>query len=247
MTIINLIRSLLFNIHFFLLTTMLILVMLPCLFLPFYFIQMVAKIWSFILKTGMKIWLGLEVKIDGNNFLDKTVIYAVKHQSAWETIFCTGLFNMPTIIIKRELIFLPIIGFYFLKGGSISINRSNSLDSLKKMSKMAKKAIKKGRSILIFPQGTRVPVYSSTRDYPYLPGVFFLYSQCKIPVVPVAHNAGLFWPKNSFIKFPNNLKSKTVTIKLLDEIPIGLNKNDFLKELESKTEKETNIMIEKEI
>ena len=146
MTIINLIRSLLFNIHFFLLTTMLILVMLPCLFLPFYFIQMVAKIWSFILKIGMKIWLGLEVKIDGNNFLDKTVIYAVKHQSAWETIFCTGLFNMPTIIIKRELIFLPIIGFYFLKGGSIPINRSNSLDSLKKMSKMAKKAIKKGCS-----------------------------------------------------------------------------------------------------
>ena len=246
MKIINLIRSLLFNVHFFVFTTLLILIMIPCLFLPFYFVQRVAKIWCFILTTGMKIWLGVDVKVEGNNYKHKRVIYAVKHQSAWETIICTGLFDMPTIIIKRELIFLPIIGLYFLKGGSIAINRSNSLDSLKKMSKMAKKAIEKGRSILIFPQGTRVPVNSNTNDYPYLPGVFFLYSQCKVPVVPVAHNAGLLWPKNSFIKFPNNLKSKTVTIKLLEEIPVGLNKNNFLKELETRTEIETNNLIKEE-
>ena len=242
----NLIKSLLFNLHFFVFTTLLIIIMLPCLFLPFYFVQRVAKIWCFVLKTGMKMWLGVDVKVHGNNYQDRNVIYAVKHQSAWETIICTGLFDMPTIIIKRELVFLPIIGLYFLKGGSIPINRSDSFDSLKKMARMAKKAIKKGRSILIFPQGTRVPVNSDTKDYPYLPGVFFLYSQCKIPVVPVVHNAGLLWPKNSFIKFPNNLKSKTVTMKLLDEIPVGLNKNDFLKELETKTETETKRLIKEE-
>ena len=242
----NLIKSLLFNLHFFVFTTLLIIIMLPCLFLPFYFVQRVAKIWCFVLKTGMKIWLEIDVKVHGNSYQDRNVIYAVKHQSAWETIICTGLFDMPTIVIKRELVFLPIIGLYFLKGGSIPINRSDNFDSLKKMARMAKKAIKKGRSILIFPQGTRVPVNSDTRDYPYLPGVFFLYSQCKIPVVPVAHNAGLLWPKNSFIKFPNNLKSKTVTMRLLDEIPVGLNKNDFLKELETKTETETNRLIKEE-
>jgi len=235
-----------FNLHFFVFTTLLIIIMLPCLFLPFYFVQRVAKIWCFVLKTGMKIWLEIDVKVHGNSYQDRNVIYAVKHQSAWETIICTGLFDMPTIVIKRELVFLPIIGLYFLKGGSIPINRSDNFDSLKKMARMAKKAIKKGRSILIFPQGTRVPVNSDTRDYPYLPGVFFLYSQCKIPVVPVAHNAGLLWPKNSFIKFPNNLKSKTVTMRLLDEIPVGLNKNDFLKELETKTETETNRLIKEE-
>mgnify|MGYP001281479501 CR=1 FL=1 len=242
----NLIKSFLFNLHFFVFTTLLIIIMLPCLFLPFYFVQRVAKIWCFVLKTGMKIWLGIDMKVHGNSYQDRNVIYAVKHQSAWETIICTGLFDMPTIIIKRELVFLPIIGLYFLKGGSIPINRSDNFDSLKKMARMAKKAIKKGRSILIFPQGTRVPVNSDTRDYPYLPGVFFLYSQCKIPVVPVVHNAGLLWPKNSFIKFPSNLKSKTVTMKLLDEIPVGLNKNDFLKELETKTETETKRLIKEE-
>ena len=242
----NLIKSFMFNLHFFVFTTLLIIIMLPCLFLPFYFVQRVAKIWCFVLKTGMKIWLGIDMEVNGNSYQDRNVIYAVKHQSAWETIICTGLFDMPTIVIKRELVFLPIIGLYFLKGGSIPINRSDNFDSLKKMARMAKKAIKKGRSILIFPQGTRVPVNSDTKDYPYLPGVFFLYSQCKIPVVPVAHNAGLLWPKNSFKKFPNNLKSKTVTMKLLDEIPVGLNKNDFLKELETKTETETNRLIKEE-
>ena len=242
----NIIKSFMFNLHFFVFTTLLIIIMLPCLFLPFYFVQRVAKIWCFVLKTGMKIWLRIDIKVHGNSYQQRNVIYAVKHQSAWETIICTGLFDMPTIVIKRELVFLPIIGLYFLKGGSIPINRSDNFDSLKKMARMAKKAIKKGRSILIFPQGTKVPVNSDTRDYPYLPGVFFLYSQCKIPVVPVAHNAGLLWPKNSFIKFPNNLKSKTVTMKLLDEIPVGLNKNDFLKELETKTETETKRLIKEE-
>ena len=246
MTIINLIRSLLFNIHFFLLTTMLIIVMLPCLFLPFYFIQMVAKIWSFILKTGMKIWLGLEVKIDGNNFLDKTVIYAVKHQSAWETVICTSVFDMPSIVLKKELIYLPIIGLYFLKGRAIPIIRENTIESLKKIVKMAKINLKKGSSILIFPQGTKVPLHASTKDYPYQSGIYFLYSQCNIPVIPVAHNAGLFWPKNSFLKYPNRHKTKTVTLEIMDEIPSGLDKKTFMDKLEKSIEDKTRNLIKEE-
>ena len=69
----NLIRSFLFNLHFFVFTTLLIIVMLPCLLLPFYFVQRVAKIWCFVLKTGMKIWLGVDVKVDGNNYQDRNV------------------------------------------------------------------------------------------------------------------------------------------------------------------------------
>ena len=160
----NLIRSILFNLHLFVFTFILVIIMFPCLFLPFFFIKNVSKIWCFILKTGMQIWLGIDTRIEGHTSLNKPVIYAVKHQSAWETIICTGLFDMPTIIMKRELIFLPIIGLYFLKGGSIPITRSNSLESLKKISKMSKRAILKGRSILIFQQGTRVPLNSSIEE-----------------------------------------------------------------------------------
>ena len=240
-------RSVLFNIHFFLMTFFLVVLMFPCLILPFWFVRNIAKLWCYILTTGMSLWLGVNVKIVGNNFSKKPVIYAVKHNSAWETIFCTGIFNMPSIVMKRELMFLPIIGLYFLKGGSIPITRSNSLQSLKKISKMAKRAINRGRSVLIFPQGTRVPLNSSVKDFPYLPGVYFIYSQLKIPVIPVVHNAGLLWPKNSFIKYPNKLKSKTITLEILKEIPVGMEKSKFMKTLEHTIESSTNRLIKKEM
>tara|TARA_B100001029_G_C14669108_1_gene238579 strand:- start:84 stop:545 length:462 start_codon:yes stop_codon:yes gene_type:complete len=152
---------------------------------------------------------------------------------------------MPSIVLKRELIFLPIIGLYFLKGGGIAIARSNSLQSMKKIASMAQKALKKGKSIVIFPQGTRVPINSKMK-HSYLPGVYFIYSQCKVPVIPVAHNAGLFWPKNSFLKYPNNLKSKTITMEMLDEISPGLNKSNFMNILENTIESATKKLIEKE-
>jgi len=99
---------------------------------------------------------------------------------------------------------------------------------------------------MIFPQGTRVPIDANTKKYPYLPGVYFMYKQSNLPIVPVAHNAGLFWPKNSFLKYTNNLKSNSVSIEILDEIPVGLSKNDFMQILESKIENATKKLIEKE-
>ena len=108
---------------------------------------------------------------------------------------------------------------------------------------MAKINLNKGSSILIFPQGTRVPLHASTKDYPYQSGIYFLYSQCNIPVIPVAHNAGLFWPKNSFLKYPNKHNTKTVTIEIMDEIPIGLDKKTFMDKLEKSIEDKTRKLI----
>ena len=166
----NLMKSVLFNIHFYLLTFILVIIMSPVLMLPFIFVKLVAKIWGWILVLGMKIWLGLEFKIVGNYNKKKPYIIAVKHQSAWETVICTSLFNMPSIVLKKELIYLPIIGLYFLKGRAIPIVRSNTIEALKKIVKLAKINLNKGSSILIFPQGTRVPLNASTKKYPYQPG-----------------------------------------------------------------------------
>ena len=219
--------------------------MLPVIVLPFWGVRIVAKIWGDILVLGMKVWLGLNVKIIGNYNNNKPCIIAVKHQSAWETVFCTSLFDMPSIVLKKELIYLPII-LYFLKGRAIPINRENTIESLKKIVKIAKINLKKGSSILIFPQGTRVPLYASTNDYPYQSGIYFLYSQCNMPVIPVAHNAGLFWPKNSFLKYPNKHNTKTVTIEIMDEIPIGLDKKTFMNKLEKSIEDKTKKLIMEE-
>ena len=244
--IINFIKSILFNLHFYTFTTLLVVIMSPVLILPFVFIKFIAKIWGRILVVGMKMWLGLDLRIVGSYNKKKPYIIAVKHQSAWETILCTSLFDMPSIVLKKELIYLPIIGLYFLKGRSIPIIRKNTIEALKKIVKLAKINLKKGSSILIFPQGTRVPLSSSTKDYPYQPGIYFLYSQCNIPVIPVAHNAGLFWPKNSFLKYPDRHKTKTVTLEIMDEIPSGLDKKAFMERLEKSIEDKTRKLIQEE-
>lgn len=242
----NFIKSIMFNLHFYLLTTLLIILMLPTLILPFKYFKIVSKIWTLILIFGMRMWLGLTVKIKGTFNNKKTYIIAMKHQSAWETIISTSIFEMPSIVLKKELIFLPIIGLYFLKGKAIPITRSNTFEALKRIIKMAKKSTNEGSSILIFPQGTRVPLKSSTKIYPYQSGVYFLYSKLNIPVLPVSHNAGLFWPKNSFIKFPGSLKSKSVTLEILDEIPPGLDKKTFMRKLEKIIEERTDFLISSE-
>ncbi len=241
--VVNLIKSILFNLHFYVLTFILVIIMSPVLILPFVFVKIIAKIWVGILVLGMKIWLGLNLKIIGKYNKNKLYIFAVKHQSAWETVLCTSLFDMPSIVLKKELIYIPLIGLYFLKGRAIPIIRKNTIEALKRIVKTAKRNLNKGSSILIFPQGTRVPLHASTHDYPYQPGIYFLYSQCNIPVIPVAHNAGLFWPKNSFLKFPNKHKTKTVTIEILDEIPIGLDKKTFMNKLEKSIENKTRKLI----
>ncbi len=240
----NILRSLLFNIQFYIGTGILVTLCLPCLLFPRSVVLCVNRIWCLIMIKAMKWWLNTEIKVIGNiPPKNKVVIYAIKHQSAWETIFCTDLFSMPSIVLKKALIFLPVIGLYFLRSGAIPITRNQGINALKKMGKNAKKAVKENRSIMIFPQGTRVSPGISSKEKPYLPGVFFLYSQTNVPVVPVAHNAGLLWPKNSFMKYPNRLKSESITIKILPEIKPGLSKLEFLKKLETVIEDSSNELI----
>ena len=116
--VINIIKSVLFNLHFYILTFLLIIVMSPVLILPFWFIKIIAKIWGKILVFGMKIWLGLNLKIIGNYNKNKPCIIAVKHQSAWETVICTSIFDMPSIVLKKELIYLTNNWIIFFKGKS---------------------------------------------------------------------------------------------------------------------------------
>ena len=209
--------------------------------------MVVNRVWCLIMIKGMKWWLGTNVKIVGEiPPKDKVVIYAIKHQSAWETVFCTDLFSMPSIVLKKALIYLPVIGLYFLKSGAIPISRDQGINALKKMGRNAKRAVKENRSMMIFPQGTRVNPGVSSREKPYLPGVFFLYTQTKVPVIPVAHNAGLLWPKNSFMKYPDRLKSKSLTIQILPAIEPGLSKLEFLKKLETTIETHSNKLIDME-
>ena len=243
----NFFRSLMFNIQFYIGTSLLVTLCLPCLLFPRPIVLFVNRIWCLIMIKGMKWWLNLDIKVIGELPPDdKVVIYAIKHQSAWETVFCTDFFSMPSIVLKKTLIFLPVIGLYFLRSGAIPISRDQGINALKKMGRNAKLAVKEKRSMMIFPQGTRVNPGVTSQEKPYLPGVFFLYSQSKVPVIPVAHNAGLVWPKNSFMKYPDRVSSKAITLEILPEIPPGLSKKEFLKKLEKAIENTSNKLINME-
>ena len=236
-----------FNIQFYIGTSILVTLCLPCLLFPRPVVLFVNRIWCLIMIKGMKWWLNLDIKVIGElPPKDKVVIYAIKHQSAWETIFCTDFFSMPSIVLKKALIFLPVIGLYFLRSGAIPISRDQGINALKKMGRNAKLAVKEKRSMMIFPQGTRVNPGVTALEKPYLPGVFFLYSQSKVPVIPVAHNAGLVWPKNSFMKYPDRVSSQAITLEILPEIPPGLPKKEFLKQLEKAIENTSNKLINME-
>ncbi|ALE03229.1 lysophospholipid acyltransferase family protein [Bartonella ancashensis] len=205
------------------------------LYAPFYFLMPRKKAWI-IPKTWARITLFLQKYIVGTNYEiegienlpDGAYIIAPKHQSSWETFGLVPYLDDPAFIMKRELMWLPFFGWYMAKIQIIPINRTTPIKALKMIINSAKQQIKKGRQILIFPEGTRrqpgqEPVYKS--------GILALYNELKLPVVPIAHNAGLYWPHNNFRRYPG-----TIRVRILPPIKTGLNKHDFLKKLIQTTE-----------
>jgi len=181
---------------------------------------------------------GLKINIVGKNrLLTSPVIFAIKHQSTWETLIIYHLLNDPAIVLKQELLWIPFFGWYLQKMGMISLSRSNKarLQDLKKLLTAADTAIAHHRPIVIFPEGTRS---KPEQKAIYHSGIASLYRHVGIPVIPVAHNAGLFWPRRGFLKYPG-----TITLELLDPIQPGLSRQNFMNELENKIETKTTELV----
>jgi 1-acyl-sn-glycerol-3-phosphate acyltransferase len=173
--------------------------------------------------------LGLQSRTIGWEHVPQgACIIAAKHQSAWETLRLNVLFFDPAIVLKQELTHVPVWGWYAWRCGMIPINRSGGAKALKRMMDAAHKAKDDGRKIVIFPQGTRVA--PGVRK-PYKSGVVALYKELELPIVPMAVNSGLFWPKGAFIKKPG-----VVTIEFLPPIPPGLPRAEMMARLEGELE-----------
>lgn len=173
--------------------------------------------------------LGLQSRTVGwEHVPEGACIIAAKHQSAWETLRLNVLFFDPAIVLKKELTRVPVWGWYAWRCGMIPIDRSGRAAALARMMKAAHKAKDLGRKIVIFPQGTRV--LPGVRK-PYKSGVAALYKELGLPIVPMAVNSGLFWPKGAFIKKPG-----TVTIEFLPPIPPGLGRAEMMGRLENELE-----------
>jgi len=231
------IRSLLF--HSVFLTYNLIggIVFLWCLLLP--------RKWVFhILFYGYfhpiylmeKYILGLNYKVEGRENIPENGPYliAMKHQSAYETLKIFHLFGDVRIILKRELMLVPLWGWYAAKTKQIPVNRGKGRKAIETLLENVKPVIESGIPILIYPQGTRVSVTETTETRPYKQGIQRLYQAHNIPILPVAINAGLFWPKKSF-----SIKKGLVTFKILPPIPSGMKPSDAHKQMQDVIENES--------
>jgi len=221
------VRSIIFNILFYGATVLMSIIGLPILLLPVRYLNLYQHLWATILVFLLRHIMGIRHRITGPR-PEGQVIYAAKHQSAWETIVLYKEFGNPAPVLKRELIFLPLIGLYFLRVPSVPINRSAGRNALKQLIASARKIVEGGSSVLIFPQGTRVAPGAS---HPYHAGTFAIYQATGLPVVPVALNAGLVWPRRALLKKPGMIE-----VRYLEPIPPGLDRQAFMAQLETSIE-----------
>lgn len=231
------IRSLAFNIAFYLLTTILAIGGLPTIFFGRKAILGLARLWGRLSLWLLDVICGMKVDFRGVENLRREhgCIIASKHQSAWETFALVTQVEDFTYILKRELTFIPVFGQYLLFSNQIAINRANRSAALRELVEKAHAAIKEGRAIFIFPEGTRRPAGAPPQ---YKSGVSHLYAAAKAPCVPVALNAGLFWPRRTFLRRPG-----TVLVEFLPAIPPGLPNARFAETLKDRIETATARLI----
>jgi 1-acyl-sn-glycerol-3-phosphate acyltransferase len=230
-------RSTLFNLAFWLWTGVLALAGLPVLLAPRQVVQGYARVWLRGAQWLLATIGGLDYQVRGQARRPaEPAIFALKHQSAWETLVCHLLFDDPAIALKRELTLIPVFGWYLARTGMIRIDRGAGPRALRSLIEGARQALARGSSVIIFPEGTRVPVGERR---PYSPGVAGLYLQLERPVVPVALNSGLFWPRRSFVK-----RRGRITVEFLEPIAPGLDRQAFMAELERRLEAATRRLIE---
>ena len=223
------IRSLIFNIFLYSGIIFIFLLAIPTLFLPSKLTLYFGKFLANYIVLILKIILNSKVIFHGLENLKKVdkFFVASAHQSMFETFVLQAPLEFPVFILKKELLKIPLFGWYLKKIGSIEITRNTTTkDNLNFFEKIKKTLQESNRPLLIFPQGTRVKYGERVS---FKKGVGRIYASLDLPCIPVALNSGKIWPKNSFIKF-----SGDIHVSFLDPIMPGKNKDDFIKELEDK-------------
>lgn len=223
------IGSILFNICNVLWSAAMHIVCLPLLLAPASWVWAAGHLWIDGTFFLLRIFCGLGYREIGLENLPRgPAIIAAKHQSTWETLYLSRRLSHPAFVLKKELLSIPLFGWFMRRIGMIAVDRSGKATALKKMVKDAGAAFAAGRQIIIFPEGTRV---APGHHRAYQPGIAALYGQLDVPVVPVALNSGLFWRKGAFVK-----KRGEILVQYLPPIPPGLNRKAFMAELEARLE-----------
>jgi 1-acyl-sn-glycerol-3-phosphate acyltransferase len=229
------VRSLLFNLCLWPWTLLMLLAALPWLAAPPRLMLAHSKVWMQGVQLLLSRIIGLDYEVRGREHQNAVAIFAFKHQSAWETLAIHLLLPGAAIALKRELTQIPLFGWCLMHSGMIRIDREGGARALRGLIEDGRAALARGAPIAIFPEGTRV---APGEHRPYHPGVAALYRHLDCAVVPVALNSGVFWGRRSFVKRPGR-----IVVEFLPPIAPGLERKDFMIELERRLEPATERLV----
>lgn len=195
----------------------------------------VGRAWNRSVLTMLRVICGLDYEIRGNERLPTGPgLVAAKHSSEWETIALAGLLPRPCFVLKKELARVPLLGWYARRAGFIFVDRADGARALRSMTEQARRAKAEGAQVVIFPEGTRSPVGRGGR---YHPGVAALSRALDLPVVPVAHDAGVHWRGFTSLRRPGRIR-----MDVLAPIPAGTPRKELMARLESAIEPATRAL-----
>ncbi len=223
-----LLRSIAFSLAFYLATTLIAVLGLPALVSRRAVIRL-AQVWANVTLWLLRVIGGVAVEFRGlSNIPRGPVLVAAKHQSALETLALVTVFPDFAYILKRELLWIPLIGWFLSRSGMVAIDRSKGTRAMAAMNEAAADVIREGRQLIIFPEGTRRPPGAPPA---YKLGLTHLYATLGVPCLPVALDTGLYWPRRSLMRRPG-----TTVIEFLSPIPPGLDRARFLDTVQARIE-----------
>jgi len=224
-----LLRSALFAAWMFLAALVLGTLSLPLLIGPRRSAMAPIRLWARISLWGLRWIVGLKVEVRGRAAASRgAALVGAKHHAALDVLVALDLFSDPCIVLKKELMWIPILGWFAAKVEMISIDRSSGAKAVRRLTAATAQAVADGRQVFIFPEGTR---QAPGAPPAYKPGIAALYREMNLPCTPVATNAGYVWPASGLAKYPG-----TAVYELLPPIPAGLKRAVFMTELETAIE-----------
>lgn len=220
-------RSTVFNFSFFLWTFIIMAVGSPLLLGNSRTVKIVARGWAHGVAWLARVLVGIRWQVEGREHLPHgACIIASQHQSAWETFMMYLIVPRPAYILKKELTYIPLFGWYIARVRAIAVNRKGGASALKDMVRQAVNRLENGRQVVIYPHGTRL---RPGQAKPLQPGVAAIYSAAKdFPVVPMTLNSGQCWPKNGWLKTPG-----TITVRFHPAIPAGQKRDVLMQRLDA--------------
>jgi 1-acyl-sn-glycerol-3-phosphate acyltransferase len=230
-------RSLVFNLLFYAVLVCLAILAIPTFAMPPRAMLTIAEWWAKATLFLMRVICNIRVEFRGAEMIPEgPLVVVAKHQSFWETFALLSFFDRPIFILKRQLMNIPVFGQFLVKTGMIAIDRGAGVKALLDMTRRAREAVRSGRQLVIFPEGTR---RAPGAPPDYKTGFAQIYSTCGAPCLPVALNSGLFWPRRTFMRYPG-----TLVVEFLEPLPAGLPKDEFLARVETAIEDATGRIVE---